>query len=163
MNCAEAAIVKYFHPTQEHAENCIRGTSRDAEHSSDADIPSVLGDAQWAYRIELVEIILLDAFQETKETANLDQEGLIAVADGRLGNEDGLQNTISKAMESMKRGRVIPPRQMPRMCDIRTAVRTSLGNVKKILRGEVVLKKPKSRKKTEDPERCFLGSIGRGA
>lgn len=111
----------------------------------------------------MVEKILLDAFQETKETANLDQEGLIAVADGRLGNEDGLLDAVSKAVESMKGGRVIPPRQMPRMCDIQTAVRTSLGNVKKILRGEVVLRKTKSRKKTEDPEHRFLGSIGRGA
>lgn len=163
MNSAEAAIIRYFHPTLIRADDCIAETPDHSEHSNDADIPSVLGDAQWAYRIELVEMILLDAFQETKETANLDQEGLIAVADGRLGNEDGLQNTISKAMESMKGGRVIPPRQMPRMCDIRTAVRTALGNVKKILRGEVVLKKPKLRKKTEEPERRFLGSIGRVA
>ena len=130
MNLAEAIIVTYFHPTEGHAEACLATTPHDAEIAGDDDLLSVQADARWAVRMIITEEVLLQAFRETGETANLDTEGLISVAERKIGTP-GFALEIISYLEGIGK---IPPHRIPVLREIDTSIRTSLAYVEKRLR-----------------------------
>lgn len=140
MNVAEACIINFFHVTELRAEDCLVATPRDAEQASDRDLQSVQADARWAVRMIIVEEVLLQAFRETEATASLDTEGLIAIAERKLGNASFTKEIIDYLLFIHK----IPQNRLPRMGEIQASIFTSLHHVLRQLRGN---RQPKSRAK----------------
>jgi len=130
MNAAEAIIVTYFHRTEEHAEACLAITPHDAEIANDDTLKSVQADARWAVRMIITEEVLLQAFRETGETANLDTEGLISVAKRKIGTSGFVKEIIYYLQDIGK----IPQNRIPILREIDASIRTSLAYVEKCLR-----------------------------
>ena len=131
MNAAEACIITYFHLSELRAEDCLVATPCDAEQANDHDLLSVQADARWAVRMIIVEEVLLQAFRETEETASFDIEGLIAVAERKLGNISFSQEIIDYLLSIQK----ITKNRLPRMGEIQASISTSLHDVLRELRG----------------------------
>lgn len=140
MNVAEMCIINMFHVTEIRAEDCLVATPCDAEQASDHDLKSVQADARWAVRMIIVKEVLLMAFRETEETASLDGEGLIAVAERKLGKPSFMLEVLDYLMSTQK----IPQNRLPRIEEIQTSISTALPHVLRELRGD---KQPKSREK----------------
>lgn len=157
MNSAEAVIVKYFHPTEDRAEACLMGTPNDLEHANDQDILSVRADASWAVRMIITEVVLLNAFEETKETATLTIEDLINVADCKIQSPDLIEKTMNKLREIRK----IPPNHVPKMREIAMSVRTSFNAVRKYLLASLPEKKKRERKMMGS--KCLIGRVSEAA
>jgi hypothetical protein len=158
-NTAEAFIVRYFHPTEEHAEQCLQETPDGAEHAAEEDLRGIQEDARWAVRMIIVEKILLEAFRETQETVSLDTEGLIAVANRKIGTP-GFAEEIVSYLQSIGK---IPANRIPRFSDITLSVRTSFREIEEFLRGKKKEKQRKRKKAPGDPYQRFFEDIRRVA
>ena len=145
MNAAEACIITYFHLSELRAEDCLVATPCDAEQANDHDLLSVQADARWAVRMIIVEEVLLQAFRETEETASFDIEGLIAVAERKLGNISFSQEIIDYLLSIQK----ITKNRLPRMGEIQASISTSLHHVLRELRGNGQPKSMEKRKRED--------------